>query len=489
MQLQTAGKQFELLRRATADELETLPANAKLWAEQASRAIVSSQDEVVRLRERLALESATRRKLLHEVQDLRGIVRVYCRPRPADPQSSPKSSSAAALGLVSIPSHETLLLHREKASYQDGNSSTRPMSFEFDRVLSSDMNQRDIYNELEEVCLGVLDGYNICIMAYGQTGSGKTHTLLGDVRQVEDTVTIENEGIQLQAARQLFYVADQRSERYKDVFTFSIVEVYNERLCDLIACTPFAEKSGKIVIEDAKLRRNMKKKQADSEGDASTSQPAGSVSSKPAKLEIWTNQNGDTVVHGLTAVEVTSLDDVRNVWGECIALRAARLAEQGVDVDEYEAASHVISTLKVVSTNVTTGIASVGKIQFVDLAGADLVKRKASISTKKPTNTAADGLLAGVGNNNDWKFANKSLATLSEVVNARCQFMRSVPYRNSTLTHLLRDSLEADTKVIMLVCVSSNPKDMQETACSLRFGARMRRVTIGKATKHTLNNA
>lgn len=364
------------------------------------------------------------------------------------------------------------------------------MSFEFDRVFSADMNQRDVYNELEEVCLGVLDGYNICIMAYGQTGSGKTHTLLGDVRHAEtDTFIIENEGIQLQAARQLFYVAEQRSERYRDVFTFSIVEVYNERLCDLVAGTPFSEKSGKVVIEDAKLKRNMKKRVPESEGDGSSTQPPGSVSSKPAKLEIWTNQNGDTVVHGLTTVEVTSLDDIRTVWSECIAQRAARLSEQGIDVAEYESASHVIATLKVVSTNITTGLASVGKIQFVDLAGADLVKRKPSVGAKKPQNTAADGLLAGVGNNNDWKFANKSLATLSEVVSARCQFMRSVPYRNATLTHLLRDSLEADTKVIMVVCVSSNPKDMQETACSLRFGARMRRVTIGKATKHTLNNS
>ena len=90
-------------------------------------------------------------------------------------------------------------------------------------------------------------------------------------------------------------------------------------------------------------------------------------------------------------------------------------------------------------------------------------------------------------NQNDWKFANRSLETLCECIEARMQFDRNVPYRNSTLTHLLRDSLEADTKVILFACISTDPTQVNETVAVLKFASQLRRVIIGKATKHTLS--
>jgi hypothetical protein len=91
-QAEVVRRQYELLRRATADELRSLPESAQMWVNQVSQAISANQSELSYLRQKLAVESATRRRLLHEVQDLRGVVRVYCRPRPfgeAD-ASSPK---------------------------------------------------------------------------------------------------------------------------------------------------------------------------------------------------------------------------------------------------------------------------------------------------------------------------------------------------------------------------------------------------------------
>lgn len=77
------------------------------------------------------------------------------------------------------------------------------------------------------------------------------------------------------------------------------------------------------------------------------------------------------------------------------------------------------------------------------------------------------------------------MATFSEVITARSQFQRKVPYRNATITHLLSDSLEADTKVVLVACVSSDLQDLQETACALKFAQTVRKVIVGKATKHT----
>jgi kinesin family protein C2/C3 len=467
-------KQFELLQKATSDQLRALPGDSKKWVEQIAELLSVSQAEAERLRLRLAVESASRRKLLYEVQDLRGAVRVYCRVRPLDRAQS-KSTR-----LISLPSQETLMLHREKFGSTQDNLG--PMSFDFDRVFDPEARQQDVYSEIADVCLGVLDGYKICLMAYGQTGSGKTRSLLGDVNHTVVSpegngtrVQIDNHGIQLQALRQLYSVAEHRSDRFKDTFSITIVEVHNERLCDLMAGTATAEARGRIVTTESKSS-SRRKNQKSGDDDAS--------SGKLTKLEIRTDLHGDTAVHGVLSVDVESFDEACKIWDECLEGRETRLAEQGLDAAEYEASSHVIATVKVMSANIATGQGSVGRIQFVDLAGADLIPRRGG---KQVAPSTPDSLVSGVGNANEWKYKNRSLETLNEVVTARSQFVRSVPYRNSTLTHLLRDSLEADTKVLLLACVSSDPKDMQETASTLRFASRMRRVTIGKATKHTVS--
>jgi kinesin family protein C2/C3 len=482
------GQQFQLLQKSAMDEIKKLPALAQGWAKQMSDALASSRQEIGRLRSRLAAENATRRKLLHEVQDQRGVVRVYCRPRPL------QSNSEASIGFLSFPSQETLLLRRSNIPWCQESS---PLSFEFDRIFDSDVQQAEVYTEVEELLLGVLDGYNICVMAYGQTGCGKTYSLLGSVATSFDDETGEalvrlgNHGLQLTSMRQLFAVSGHRRDRYEDSFSLTIVEVRDERLCDLVAGTEMGETRGQVDFDDNSSRRSREQRHANSDDGSSFSKPLADTSTsskgKLSKLEIRTNHDGDTVVQGLVSVTVNSFDDVIRVWQESLAQRAIRLSEQGVNPEKYEATSSVIATLKVISTNVATGIASVGKIQFVDLAGADLEPYEADDG--KQQSQAPDTLVAGIADGEQWKLVNKSLTTLSEVASARCQFMRSVPYRNSTLTHLLRDSLEHDTKVLMLLCVSSDVEDARETTCALRMASRMRRINIGKATKHTLSHS
>ncbi|EEC47691.1 kinesin family-like protein, partial [Phaeodactylum tricornutum CCAP 1055/1] len=360
-------------------------------------------------------ESVSRRKLQHEVQDLRGVVRVYCRT------TAPTDSNAAKL--MSHPSQETLLLHRGK-----NVGDLTPLSYDFDRVFDSQASQDDLYAELEDVCLGVLDGYNVCILAYGQSGTGKTRTILGDVK---------NHGMQLQAMRQLFSIADHRSDGIQDTFTLTIVEVCNERLTDLVAGTPTGDARG--------------------------------------QLEIRSDVHGDTIIQGAVAVQVCNLEEVVCVWKECLENSEARSMD----------CSHVIATIKVASKNVATGLGTVGRLQFVDFAGADLTPVRSN-SSRKSSPLQDDRARSPGSSIDEWRFVNRSLVTLADVVTARSQFLQSVPYRNSTITHLLRDSLEGDTKVLLIACVSSEPKDLLETISTLRFASQMRRVHVGVATKHSL---
>ena len=452
-------QQYELLRKTTTAELSLLPEISRELTDHVSGTLDASQAEIDRLRGRLAMESASRRKLLTEVQDLRGIVRVYCRPRP---------STKGEDSIFSMPSQETLVLRRDTS---DAKRKRQPMSFEFDRIFEPTLPQQDVYSEVQEVCLGVLDGFNITVMAFGPKGCGKTRTILGEISSGDGKVAVTEHGIQLQALQQLFTIAEHRTERFKDTFSLSIVEVHDERLSDLLVGTSSGDGKGHMIVADSSSTRRKSQKHKQAEDDAS--------SGRAAKLEIRSDLHGETVVQGALTVELGSFDEVVRVWVECISNRRKRLEELEIDIDGYEAASHVIATVKVTSANIATGHGVVGKLQFVDMAAAELTQHSGEEGKESESISAlGDGL----------RFTNRSLETLGDVAVARSQFVRSVPYRNSTLTHLLRDSLEGDTKVLFLACVSSDQSDVQEASATLRLASRMRQVSIGKATRHSLTS-
>ncbi len=79
---------------------------------------------------------------------------------------------------------------------------------------------------------------------------------------------------------------------------------------------------------------------------------------------------------------------------------------------------------------------------------------------------------------------NSSLLALGDVIQARSLKNNFVPYRRSTLTYLLKDSLENDCKTVMITQISPIDRDVSESSCSLKFAARVRTVELGKAKKH-----
>lgn len=457
-QWQTRAAVAEVQRAAMAESLES-------QRHRGVQQLPATESEVDRLRSKLAVENAMRRKLLNEVQDLRGQIRVYCRPR----QSS-------GTPVVSAASQEVLILHRERESFSnEENSSNTPLCFEFDGILPTDSTQQDVYGEMEAVCLSALDGYNSCIMTYGPAGTGKTYTMIGGISYDEmGGVSIENYGIHLQAARQFFSVLKQRSDLYEETLTFSVVEVYNERLSDLLAGTETGESRG---VVEAGGKSKSRRQAASTDGS--------SQSDTRARLEIRTNRDGETSVYGQLSVSVESFEDFLSIWIQILQARRQRLQDQGIDFDEHKSNSHLMATLRVQSKKIDTGVSITGKIQFVDLAASNVIARRPSGKKASTPESVIDGI--GIGA--ELKYTNRSIATLSEVMTARSQFHRLVPYRNATITHLLSDSLEADTKVVMIVCTSSDLKDLQETTCALKLAQIARKVVIGKATKHTNNEA
>lgn len=104
------------------------------------------------------------------------------------------------------------------------------------------------------------------------------------------------------------------------------------------------------------------------------------------------------------------------------------------------------------------------KLHFVDLAGSERQKM-----------TAASGdRLKEAGN------INKSLTTLGMVINAlACEKTRShIPYRDSKLTSILRDSLGGNSKTFLIATVSRNALCFQETLSTLNFANRAKMVKV-----------
>lgn len=107
---------------------------------------------------------------------------------------------------------------------------SEPIPYNYDYVFDMSSTQKFVYDvAVVPVVESVLNGYNGTILAYGQTSSGKTHTMLGE--------DIENEaerGIIPRMVRGFFDQISQQPEDIEFAMKVSFVEIYNEKIRDLL---------------------------------------------------------------------------------------------------------------------------------------------------------------------------------------------------------------------------------------------------------------
>lgn len=86
------------------------------------------------------------------------------------------------------------------------------------------------------------------------------------------------------------------------------------------------------------------------------------------------------------------------------------------------------------------------------------------------------------------KHINTSLSALALVIEKLQATQRSsaaaaaaeqhIPYRDSKLTYLLRNSLGGDSKTLAIVCCSPHRANFQESLASVRFAAKASKVEL-----------
>ncbi|XP_044291788.1 stAR-related lipid transfer protein 9 isoform X2 [Varanus komodoensis] len=306
--------------------------------------------------------------------------------------------------------------------------------------------QEVVFQDLgTSVLSGAFKGYNICLFAYGQTGSGKTYTMMGTPASI---------GLTPRICEGLFSREDDCSKQSASCrVEVSFLEIYNERVRDLL-------------------------RQSDHK--------------KPYTLRVREHPEMGPYVQGLSQHVVTDYKQVVGLLEEGIANRITAATH----VHDASSRSHAIFTIQytqaILENNLPSEIAS--KINLVDLAGSE----------RADPSYCKDRITEGAN-------INKSLVTLGIVISTlaqnsqmfnSCQSINSIasegdsnhtdnhcgasissqkrqayiPYRDSILTWLLKDSLGGNSKTIMIATVSPASSCYNETMSTLRYASNAQNI-------------
>ncbi|KAK9806812.1 hypothetical protein WJX72_003588 [[Myrmecia] bisecta] len=153
-------------------------------------------------------------KLVRDMLELKGNIRVLCRVRPMTAQET-----------GALKNHPAPIYVRDTEAITLTEKTSRHM-FAFDRVFLPHEGQQDVFKEVGAAVASILEGYNVCIMAYGQTGSGKTYTICGPPGEP---------GVNRRALQELFSCAAELASTHEVQFNASILEIYNETIRDLLS--------------------------------------------------------------------------------------------------------------------------------------------------------------------------------------------------------------------------------------------------------------
>ena len=326
-------------------------------------------------------------------------------------------------------------------SVADGNvtvhSGEEEAAFSFDAVFPSDAAQHDVYSELVAAPMAALfDGFNCTILAYGQTGSGKSFSMMGPSEDASASPThrARAAGIIPRFGAELF---ERASKVAGAKISVSYAQLYNEHFSDLLEPASTAE---------LKLRRS-------------------------EKMGVH--------VHGLSEKRVGSAKELLQLLAHAENYRVTAATR----LNAGSSRSHAILTLALTmpARRVSTGgdgapargVRTVtSRANLVDLAGSERYKDAGAAAIRQQESISI----------------NQSLTTLGLVISTLAggaggagsagagASQQHVPYRNSKLTHLLKESLGGSALCVMLCTVSPAVASLHESLSTLHFASRARAV-------------
>ena len=287
----------------------------------------------------------------------------------------------------------------------------------YDYILIPDCTQEQMYEKVaKKTIIDFTEGYNGTIFAYGQSGSGKTYSMLGPDSVFETLASsAENElyGITPRAVYQIFNIfKDFERSGTKWKLTLSYIEIYNEKVKCLL--------------------------------------------SKKDGLKIREDPNEGFVIPEKETMDCNSPLSVF----EGINLASKNRATGATNQNERSSRSHAILQLELIYNSID-GLVRKSHLSLVDLAGSERIAK-----------TGAEGQRL-----KEAQKINQSLTTLGMVImSLTTPGCKHIPFRNSKLTLILKDSLGGSSKTTLLCTASRLKRHSEESIQTLYFASRAKTI-------------
>ena len=289
-------------------------------------------------------------------------------------------------------------------------------SYIYDNIFNESATNEIVFNgAIKSMLDQIILGYNSTVLAYGVTGTGKTYTIFGDLNN-----NFKDEGIIFKSCDYLFEKIDQNKN--KDINTnysikISYIEIYNEIVKDLISeNTPSL-----MIVED------------------------------PVKGVICSNVKEIIIYDSVQLKKIINDSNKRRTMAS-------------TDQNQFSSRSHAIlqmSLEKKIKKDENNYDIIYSKFLVVDLAGSEKGMEKGKRREE------------GVN-------INKSLFTLGNCLNILSEKSNAgkfVPYRDSKLTRILKDSLGGNILTVMLACISPCSNNYDDTLNTLNYAFKAKKIT------------
>ena len=284
-----------------------------------------------------------------------------------------------------------------------------------------------------------MEGGSIVCCAYGSTGSGKSHTMFGSILENSHSRIDKNSmGVGLSSDFPVDYGLIPRvfcdvvnrignnSEMDADTkVTISFVEIYNEKICDLLHPTDFEAYNCKVREKSG----------------------MGSY------------------IENLTKTNISNVEDVLQTLTFALSRRVNRRKENNVS-----SRSHAFVTLEI-SPLLSSPTARKGKtskdetirVHMVDLASSESAVTSNSNKKYKEKKKSEMTLIR------------KSLSTLGFILKelGRGIPSRGLPFRDSVLTWLIKDALSGNCHASFISTISPSSISFEDTLSTLKYTRRL----------------
>ncbi|XP_008244056.1 PREDICTED: kinesin-like protein KIF19 isoform X2 [Prunus mume] len=248
----------------------------------------------------------------------------------------------------------------------------------------------------------------------GRNGSVFCYGATGAGKTYTMLGTLENPGVMVLAIKDLFTKIRKRSCDGNHVVHLSYLEVYNESVRDLLS---------------------------------------------PGRPLVLREDKQGIVAAGLTQYRAYSTDEVMALLQQGNQNRTTEPTRANETSSRSHAILQVVIEYRVKDASMNV-VNRIGKLSLIDLAGSER-----ALATDQRTVRSLEG--ANI---------NRSLLALSSCINALVEGKKHIPYRNSKLTQLLKDSLGGACNTVMIANISPCNLSFGETQNTLHWADRAKEI-------------